>query len=174
MANDRDPKSKRAPALIGVFELLAQQHRELKALFDEVLATKGSRAALWLECRRQLVAHERSEVRELWPVLRAIPATRAIADHHDAEARESDGLIVLLNTLPPDSERWLALFAQLANTVTAHAAEEEAKLFPQAQEAVGEAFAVYLAGPVLKTKHAVADQMVVVVASEAPAATPAS
>lgn len=155
--------------MVGVFELLAAQHREMQALLEQVLAADGERALLWPECRRQLVSHERSEVRELYPVLRANPATRALADHHDDEARQLDAVISLLNTLPVASARWLEVFRELANTVIAHAAEEEAQLFPEAQQALGEPYSVYLAGPVLKAKHAIADQMVVVVASSTPA-----
>lgn len=134
-----------ADGLIGVFRTLAEQHAEAAQQFDELRANIHERATLWPLLRTQLVSHEHSEVRELYPVLRQYEATRAFAEQHDAEARELDALIARLDQVALDADAWSALFETLVATVLQHARdEEEAKIFPVAQRAIGEVRALEL------------------------------
>ena len=143
-AND-GPAPARPEGLIGVFQTLAEQHDAVAALFAQLTASPESRAILWPQIRRELVSHEHSEVRELYPVLRQFETTRALADHHDDEARELDAMIAKLDTLDMQSDDWLEQFTALVATVTHHAKdEEEAEIFPLAQDAIGEARAIEL------------------------------
>lgn len=145
-----------ADHLVGVFRTLADQHTQVADLFEQVKASPESRALLWPQIRRELVSHEHSEVRELYPVLRQIEETRALADHHDQEARELDALIARLDALDISSEEWTERFEQLVKTVLHHAkAEEEAKIFPIAQQALGEVRAIDLEAKVLAAKQAI-------------------
>jgi hemerythrin HHE cation binding domain-containing protein len=133
-----------SPAFVGVFKTLAEQHREAAALLKLVHVDPGQRAALWPTVRQALISHEHSEVRELYPVLRQDRQTRALADRHDREARDLDAIIGRLDRMPIQSELWSTLFDQLAQTVLAHVAEEEAEIFPAAQQALGQARAQQL------------------------------
>jgi hypothetical protein len=132
----------------------------MTSMLESLLAaSEAERALLWIEVRRELVSHERSEVRELYPVLRMSPDTRTLADHHDDEARELEQLIGMLDTVSPLVETWRLLAVRLAETVVAHAAEEESAIFPRAQSALGEARSVELEATVLDAKQKVAEQM---------------
>jgi hemerythrin superfamily protein len=146
-----------ADRLVGVFRTLADQHAQVAGLFEQVKTSPESRALLWPQIRRELVSHEHSEVRELYPVLRQLEETRAFADHHDQEARELDALIARLDALDISSDEWTKRFAQLVKTVLHHAKdEEEAKIFPIAQQALGEARAIELDAKVLAAKQKLA------------------
>jgi hemerythrin superfamily protein len=129
----------RLEGLTGVFKTLAEQHGEVASLLERVRGTPEKRAELWPVIRRQLLAHERGEVRELYPVLRMYDTTAELADHHDYEARELEQMIGRLDLLPILSEAWGAQLDRLADTVLHHADEEETKIFPFAQEVLGEA-----------------------------------
>jgi hemerythrin superfamily protein len=146
-----------AATLVGVFRTLADQHAQVAGLFEQLKASPASSALLWPQIRRELVSHEHSEVRELYPVLRQHDATRALADHHDEEARELDAVIARLDTLDVSSEAWMQLFDQLVTTVLHHAKdEEEAKIFPLAQQTLGEPKALELDAKVLAAKQQLA------------------
>lgn len=135
----------RPDGLVGVFATLADQHAQVAIMFEQIQGDPLRRAQLWPELRRQLVAHEHAEVRELYPTLRQFSQTLAMANHHDDEARELDALIDRLDTAPVDSESWGAVFDKLVATVLHHAKEEEeAKIFPTAQQVLGEARAIEL------------------------------
>lgn len=135
----------RADGLIGVFATLADQHSQVAMMFEQIQSDPLRRAQLWPELRRQLVAHEHAEVRELYPQLRQFSQTFAMANHHDDEARELDALIDRLDSTPVDSEPWGAVFDKLVATVLHHAKqEEEAQIFPTAQQVLGEVRAVEL------------------------------
>jgi len=143
-----------ADDLLGVFRTLADQHDQVAAMFDQLRETPESSAILWPQLRRELVSHEHAEVRELYPLLRKFDETRDLADHHDKEAAELDALIARLDGLDVRSDEWIELFDELVETVTHHAKEEEeAKIFPIAQDVIGEARAVELDARLLATKQ---------------------
>jgi len=83
----------RLHGLVGVFKTLAEQHGEVSALMKRVKHHADKRADLWPVIRLELVSHEKGELREVYSVLRDLPETRALADHHEAEASELSALI---------------------------------------------------------------------------------
>jgi hemerythrin superfamily protein len=137
--NISEPTATRAPreTFVGVFATLAQQHAEASAMLEEVTDDVENRMARWPAIREALVAHERGEVRELYPELRARDETRDLADHHDDEARDLDDLIDRIERTAINSEAWGALFTTLVDMVTRHVAEEEESIFPHAQRVLG-------------------------------------
>ena len=139
--------------LRGVFRTLAQQHGEVSALLKRVEHDADKRRDLWPTIRVELLSHERAELRELFPVLRQHEATRALADHHDADAREMERMIARLEKLDIESEAWGTLFSELTDAVVAHAGEEEQVIFPVAQQAIGEVVADDLDRKVLAAKR---------------------
>jgi len=149
----------RGDGLLGVFSTLAEQHNQVAAMLAQLQQDPSTRDAQWPMVRRELVSHEHSEVRELYPVLRQYEALRALADHHDEEARELDALIGRLDTLDIDSNEWGDVLDTLVTTVLHHAKEEEEQnIFPAAQEAIGEARAIELDAKVQLAKQQLAEQ----------------
>ena len=141
----------RLEGLTGVFKTLAEQHGEVAAMLKRLQSKPEKKAELWPEIRRELLSHERGEIREVYPVLRQHVQTRALAEHHDQEAAEMERLIEQLDTATADD--WRRLFDQLTDTVIHHANEEENSIFPKAQEAIGDQAAKELEARFLSAKQ---------------------
>jgi hemerythrin superfamily protein len=126
----------RLEGLTGVFKTLAEQHGEVSAMLKRLQSKPEKKAELWPEIRRELLSHERGEMREVYPVLRQHVQTRSLAEHHDQEAAELERLIERIDAAAVAD--WRPLFDQLVDTVIHHANEEENEIFPKAQEAIGD------------------------------------
>ncbi len=143
MASKGMGKMKEAKAAVtglkGVFRTLAEQHGEVSALLERGKTTgdPAKRTELWQKIRRELLSHERAEMREVYPVLRKYPETKTLADHHDQEAKEAESMILRLDGIQTDSNEWPVLFGKLADAVLHHAKEEESEIFPEAQDVIG-------------------------------------
>ncbi len=128
----------RLSGLQGVFKTLSEQHAEAKVIIERIKSDPKKRADLWPTLKKELVSHERAEIREVYPELREHSETSAIADHHDQEAGELDGLIQQLSALDLASDEWGRLFLLLGDKVIHHATEEEKEIFPTAQPVIGD------------------------------------
>jgi hemerythrin superfamily protein len=126
----------RLDGLIGVFQTLAEQHAEVKVLLRRLQDKPEKKPELWPDIRRELLSHERGELRAVYPALRQHMQTRALAEHHDQEAAEMETLIEKLDMA--QALDWQALYDQLVDTVIHHAEEEEKEIFPKAREALGD------------------------------------
>ena len=125
--------------LIGVFRTLAKQHNEAGALLKKAEGTSepGKRAEQWKKIRVELLSHEKAEMREIYPVLRQHSETKALADHHDREAKDLESMIMKLDKTDAGSTEWLDLLKKITDGVQHHAREEETEIFPKAQQAIG-------------------------------------
>jgi len=123
--------------LHGVFATLAKQHGEVSSLMKRVEDDADKRAELWPQIRTQLLTHERSELRAVFPELRMNAETLDLADQHEDDAIALEGFIQELDGTAIESNMWGAKFASLATTVRHHAAEEEKEIFPRAQAVLG-------------------------------------
>jgi hemerythrin superfamily protein len=127
----------RITGLTGVFETLAKQHGEAIALLDSMRKDPSKRAELWPQIRTALLAHERAEMRVLYPELRMYDELRPLANQHDAEATELERMIHDVDATEIVSETWGKLLDRLADNVARHANEEETDIFPRAQDSIG-------------------------------------
>lgn len=123
--------------LVGAFRTIAGQHGEVKVLLERANKSNEKFTELWPTIRRELLSHERAELNEIYPVLHGNLATRALAEHHDAEAAELEQLITRIDELAIGSAEQKAAYHQLVDRVLHHAEEEENKIFPAAQKALG-------------------------------------
>ncbi len=138
--------------LVGVFRVLCDEHAAIGALLEQLKSAPEQRMELWPTIRAELLSHERGEVREVYPVVRAKIGTRALADLHDFEAREMEDLITELEMIAVHTPEWLEVFVDLADEVMAHAHAEESDLFPQIQHALGPDVADRLEATFLRAK----------------------
>lgn len=129
----------RLSGLIGVFNKLAEQHGEVSAMLMRVKGNENKRSELWPLIRKNLLAHERAELRTVYPELAQHDMTRPMAEHHDREAGELEELIRRLDAENMKTEQWGRLFDELVQTVQHHVDEEEKSIFPKAQEVLGDA-----------------------------------
>ena len=131
----------RLSGLVGVFATLSEQHGEASALLKRVKGHPAKRAELWPTLRRELLSHERGEMRVVYPELRAHVETRALAEQHDEEAGEMEQTVFDLDATDMNSEAWEAKLGELIRMVENHVHEEESNIFPRAQETLGEEMA---------------------------------
>ena len=129
--------------LSGVFRKLAQEHGEVSALLVRVKHSSDPevRSTLFAEIKQQLLAHEKAELKAVYPVLMEHVDTQQIAARHHQEAADLEQMIVELDALSVRDASWQARFAALADTVQRHAAEEEQQFFPRAERVLGEGVA---------------------------------
>lgn len=128
----------RVEGLTGIFRTLCEQHGEVSALLRRVQGDRGKRAELWPKIRRELLSHERGELKELFPVLRQFPETQQFAEQHDQEATELESQIARIQAISVDAPEWGQLFDQLVDLVTKHVAEEEDTMFPASHKVLGD------------------------------------
>lgn len=143
----------RLEGLTGVFKTLAEQHGEVTAMLKRLQSKPEKKAELWPEIRRELLSHERGEMREVYPVLRQHVQVRPLAERHDQEASEMERLIERIDAAVADE--WRPLYDQLVDAVIHHAKEEENTIFPKAQEAIGDKAAKELEPRFLAAKRQV-------------------
>jgi len=143
-----------AKGIVGVFKTLMEQHGEVSALIRRVQKDAGKRADLWPQIRRELLSHERGELRVVYPALRERAETRELADRHDAEATSLEGQIAAVDQEPTDSTAWAEAFDRLVELVQAHVTFEENEVFPAAMAALGDNRARALAAPFVEAKLA--------------------
>lgn len=123
----------------GIFRSLTEEHGQARELLKRVVSTRDPnvRAELWPQLRFELLAHEHGEVNVLYPVLRKDPATRELAEDHDAQARDLETVILRLDECSVTDPAWHSFAATLQQLVERHVTEEESKFFPAAQAALG-------------------------------------
>ena len=148
----------RAKGLTGVFNKLAEQHKEAAVLLKRAAGTDdpGKREELWRTVRRELLSHEKAELSTVYPALKQEAATADIPRHHNEEVPELEEAIAAIDRAGFDSPQWQPLLQRLHALVTEHAEEEENEFFPRAEEALGKEKAADLEKPFLAAKEKVA------------------
>jgi hemerythrin superfamily protein len=121
--------------LSGVFRHLAKEHGEVSALLMRLKATSDPdvRRELFPKIRRELLAHERGELRELYPVFRSNPQTERMANEHDRDAEGLETAVDALTAVAVDSPQWQPTLEALIERVEQHVHREEHEYFPFAQ-----------------------------------------
>jgi len=127
-----------AKGIGGVFKTLMEQHGEVSGLLRRVQHNPDKRAELWPQIRRELLSHERGELRVVYPALREYDDTRELADRHDLDASELEAQIDNIDGEIIDSAAWGQQFATLVEMVSEHVRDEESEIFPAAMDVLGE------------------------------------
>jgi hemerythrin superfamily protein len=145
----------RIEGLVGVFEKLAEEHATVATLMGRMKADYTKRTELWPEIRKHLRAHEQSELRAVYPVLRDLPELQLYAAHHATEAKKLSDMIDRIDATDMTLAMWPRLVDELFEMVTTHAKEEEKLIFPKAQAALGHDRAKELEQRYLETESSI-------------------
>jgi len=128
----------RRDGLVGVFQTIAGQHGEVASLIDRVKADPRKREALWPRIRVSLLAHEKAELKVVYPVLGRYSELDQHVTQHAQEAQQLEDVITRLDAMTLQGEDWMTLFESLAELVVSHANEEENEIFPASINAIGQ------------------------------------
>lgn len=123
--------------LTGVFRRLEQEHGEVSALLMRVKMSSDVdvRRELFPKIRAELLAHEKGELRHVYPMFRTYPATKHIADEHDQEASLLHDTLEQLARMDVTSAGWKTTFDRMVDMVQNHVKQEEEQYFPAGQRA---------------------------------------
>jgi hemerythrin superfamily protein len=151
----------RIQGLVGVFNVLAQQHKEAALLLSRLAATVDAdgRRDLWLEVRRSLICHERAELSTVYPVIAENALNADITDRHAREAQELEAAISEIDAIGYESPRFHNSVQGLIQLLTRHVEEEEKEFFPRAQETMGKEAAHALERPFLAAQATCQEQL---------------
>ena len=141
--------------LVGVFNMLAEQHGAVSALMRCLQDRPEKKSDLWPEIRRELLTHEHGEICAVYPVLHDYGEMRPLVEQHAQEAGEMESLIDEIDAA--QAEDWRPLYDQLVDAVRHHVELEETTIFPKAQQAIGDFVAKALEAKFLMAKNSALD-----------------
>jgi hypothetical protein len=133
---------------MNIFEALRVSHETQRALSARLLASAPDgpeRHRIFLELKRELLAHETAEERCFYVPLIEHDATVDAARHAIAEHHEIDEMVEDLEGQELNAPGWMAGAKKLCEKVEHHLTEEETKFFQAAGKALTEAQKVSLA-----------------------------
>ncbi len=126
--------AKQSATVPAVVEMLKDDHKKVKGLFDEFESSEGGeQAAIALTAIHELEIHAELEESLIYPAVReAIDETdmmnEAVEEHHLVHV-----LIAELKKLKPSDEKFHAKFCVLSELVKHHIEEEEGEMLPKAE-----------------------------------------
>jgi hemerythrin superfamily protein len=122
-------------------QLLTQDHREVKALFQEYQklvdheAEEQERSELALQICAMLTVHARVEEEIFYPAAQASIKEPTLVDEASVEHESAKALIAEIEASTPSAPLFDATVKVLGEYVDHHVKEEEGQLFPQARRA---------------------------------------
>lgn len=120
----------------SVFEILKEDHKNVKGLFEQILKERERDEETFTEINRELQVHMTAEERHLYPVLENEEQTRDMILESYEEHNLGKELIEKLNSDSFDDERWLAKIKVLSDVIDHHIEEEEGLMFPKAKKLI--------------------------------------
>lgn len=126
--------AKHSATVPAVVEMLKDDHKKVKKLFDDFESAEGGeQASIALTAIHELEIHADLEETLIYPAIReaiddADMMNEAVEEHHLVHV-----LIAELKKLKPSDERFHAKFCVLSELVTHHIEEEESEMLPKAE-----------------------------------------
>jgi hemerythrin superfamily protein len=147
--------------LVGVFERLAAQHRQVLELLSRASTSNepARRRAFWAEARRQLLSHERAEEQVVYATLEGYDTAQTLLEQHGDQAVELELAIADLDASDWESKSWIEQLRDVTVMVEEHVRDEETEFFPRAQELLGENTARELEDPFSSAQREVRDTL---------------
>lgn len=133
---------------MNIFEALRVSHDTQRALAARLLASDPQgpeRHAIFLELKRELLAHETAEERCFYVPLFEHDSTVNSSRHAISEHHEMDEMVEDLEGQELNAPGWLANARTLCEKVEHHLKEEETKFFQEAGKVLTEAQKLALA-----------------------------
>jgi hemerythrin superfamily protein len=127
---------------MNIFEALRVSHQTQRELSARLLASDAGSPEMqriFLELKRELLAHETAEERCFYVPLFEHDATVDAARHAISEHHQMDEMGESLEKMKPDSAQWRDCAGKLCDKIEHHLTEEEHKFFQEAGKVLTEA-----------------------------------
>jgi hemerythrin-like domain-containing protein len=119
-------------------ELLRQDHREVDNLIAMLEDTTTASTSLFEQLKTSLTLHAQVEEEIFYPAMEEFEEAEELVTESYEEHAEVKDLLEEMTGLNPQDEEFQDLLTQLKDSVQQHVEEEEAEMFPQAEELLGE------------------------------------
>lgn len=144
-----------------IFELLRRDHRNVRALFDEIEGAEDDRQrqALFSRLIDEVEAHSQAEDDVFYTT---IENTGDLADKIDEARQEHDqveSLLEELDGLPVSGDDWLEKVREIRLLIEHHVAEEEQRIFPLARQGLEDGEAMRLGHEFLRARQLVTEEV---------------
>lgn len=120
------------------FELLIKDHKKVKGILEDLLATKANahvqRTELLQSLKLELLLHEKIEEEVVYPLLKGKKQTKDLTLEGYQEHHVVDMLVDELEHTDFKDELWKAKVTVLQENLLHHIKEEESELFPDAKK----------------------------------------
>lgn len=133
---------------MNIFEALRVSHQTQRELSARLLASEAGstdRQRIFLELKRELLAHETAEERCFYVPLFEHDATVNAARHAISEHHQMDEMVEDLEQQELNAPGWMAGAKKLCEKIEHHLTEEETKFFQEAGKALTESQKISLA-----------------------------
>lgn len=121
-----------------LLDLLERDHRTFEDLIERIDATSDrallTRRRLFGKLRALLIAHERIEETQLYPILARHPEAAEIVREGRQEHHVADLLLRELSRMDLSREEWRTKVHVLGENLRHHIGEEEREMFPKARK----------------------------------------
>ena len=127
---------------MNIFEALRVSHQMQRELSARLLASDAAspeRRRIFLELKRELLAHETAEERCFYVPLFEHDATVDASRHAISEHHEMDEMVEDLEKQEFNAAGWMAGATKLCEKIEHHLGEEETKFFQEAGKVLTEA-----------------------------------
>ena len=120
----------------SVTDMLREDHKKVKGLFEEFEQAEDTKAKQQIveTALMELEVHSKLEEELIYPAIRAEIDDDDLMDEALEEHHVVHGLLGELKKMKPSDERYDAKFTVLAENVRHHIKEEEAEMFPKAED----------------------------------------
>jgi hemerythrin superfamily protein len=122
------------------FDTLMQDHRAIRSLLDDMVASEDQssfmRTQLLFRLKRRLAAHAMAEEDVVYPILRGTGEGAENTMHLYEEHAEMKILLYKLEQLPKNESEWRERAVELRTLIDRHVRQEEDVEFPRLREAL--------------------------------------
>ena len=121
-------------------EILTQDHRQAMSLVETLEGATdgtGSYAEVFNQLAAALHLHIREEEEIYYPALAEHEEFSDLMDDNVAEHEMVKQMLAQMNELPPSSDEFQDLLAQMKTALEAHMTDEEEDVFPESIEVLG-------------------------------------
>jgi hemerythrin-like domain-containing protein len=120
----------------SIYDILITEHKQVADLIQQAMRD-GSKETFF-KIKAKTDPHLLGEEKFLYPLLEQKEELRDLANHAYEEHNQIKSISSELESMDAGSQNWTSKVKELNEAVTHHVQEEENKVFPQAQKALGQ------------------------------------